>query len=46
MHCGRPLRSETEEFCHDCRKKRSYIRQGRSVWLHCGPVQGAVYRFK
>ena len=46
MHCGRPLRDETKEFCHDCGKKRSYVRQGRSVWLHSGPVPGAVYRFK
>lgn len=46
MHCGKPLRDETEEYCTDCRNRKSYIRQGRSVWSHSGPVPGAVYRFK
>ena len=46
MHCGKPLREETDEYCPDCRNRKSYIRQGRSVWLHSGSVPGAVYRFK
>ena len=46
MRCGRPLASGTEEYCFDCRRKKSYIRQGRSLWLHREPVSGALYRFK
>lgn len=46
MRCGKPLRTEEEEYCRDCRKHSSYIRQGRSVWLHRGKVPGAIYRFK
>lgn len=46
MHCGKPLAGEEEEYCQDCGKHRSFIRQGRSVWLHRGKVPGAIYRFK
>ena len=46
MHCGKPLSGEEEEYCRDCRKHSSYIRRGRSVWLHRGKVPGAIYRFK
>ncbi len=46
MHCGKPVGSEGEEYCPDCRGTKSRIRQGRSVWLHTGLVPGAVYRFK
>ena len=46
MHCGKPLRDETEEYCRDCGSRKSYIRQGRSLWVHKEPVSGAVYRFK
>ncbi|HIY62953.1 MAG TPA: ComF family protein [Candidatus Mediterraneibacter stercoripullorum] len=30
----------------DCRNRKTYIRQGRAMWLHSEPVSGAVYRFK
>lgn len=46
MHCGRPLKDETGEFCPDCRKGCSAIRQGRSLWVHEEPVSAALYRFK
>ena len=46
MHCGKPLRDETDEYCPDCRKRKSYISRGRSVWLHSASVPGAIYRFK
>ena len=46
MHCGRPLRDETQEFCPDCRKRKTWITQGRGLWVHREPVSGAVYRFK
>ncbi len=46
MHCGKPLRDEREEYCADCGRRKSYIVQGRGLWLHREPVAGAVYRFK
>lgn len=46
MHCGKPLTDETDEYCSDCRKRKSFIRRGKSVWIHSGPVRRAVYRFK
>lgn len=46
MHCGKPLQSGTKEYCPDCGERQSYIRQGRSVWLHRGKVPGAIYNFK
>ncbi len=47
MHCGKPLEDETQEYCYDCaRKKRSYITQGRGMWVHQEPVSGALYKLK
>ena len=46
MHCGKPIRSEVEEYCVDCRKNPTNITQGRSLWLHRDPVASAVYGFK
>lgn len=46
MHCGKPLRDETAEYCQDCRKRRSFIQRGCSVWVHRYPVSSSVYRFK
>lgn len=45
MRCGKPVR-EHEEYCPDCRNKKSAVAQGRALWLHRDPVPGAVYRFK
>ena len=44
--CGKPIQNETREFCHDCEGKTTYYDQGRSVWLHQGPVRWSVYQFK
>ena len=46
MHCGKPLKDGTAEYCADCRRRKSYITQGKSLFLHKDPVPGAVYRFK
>ena len=46
MHCGKPLRDETQEYCQTCARRRSSIDQGRGLWLHADPVSGAVYRLK
>ena len=46
MKCGKPLASEEQEYCADCRRTAKAFEQGRSVWLHRGMVSQAIYRFK
>lgn len=46
MHCGKPLREETEEYCADCSSRKSNFVKGRGLWVHQGIVSDAVYRFK
>ncbi len=54
MKCGKPIRYQEQEYCHDCgcamaltdeRKRLSYDR-GRGLWLHKPPVSTSIYRFK
>ena len=44
--CGKPIRYEEKEYCEDCKKRNFFYEQGRSVWLHKGPVAWSVYQFK
>lgn len=44
--CGKPVRGDTEEYCHDCRKRPHNYEQGRSLWLHQTPVMESIYQFK
>lgn len=44
--CGKPIRYEETEFCADCAKSPAFYEQGRSVWLHKGPVRWSIYQFK
>lgn len=44
--CGKPIRYEESEFCHDCAEREFSYVQGRSIWLHKGPVRWSVYQFK
>lgn len=44
--CGKPIRYAETEFCHDCTEHVFYYEQGRSIWLHKGPVRWSVYQFK
>ena len=44
--CGKPIRYQEKEFCHDCTEKEFFYEQGRSIWLHKGPVKWSVYQFK
>lgn len=44
--CGKPIRYEEQEFCQDCEKVSFHYEQGRSIWLHKGPVRWSVYQFK
>ncbi len=44
--CGKPIRYLEKEFCEDCQKRKFSYEQGRSIWLHKGPVAWSVYQFK
>lgn len=54
MRCGRPLLSEREEFCQECRKvmrRRDYnsqesFEENRILFVYQGPVKNTMYRFK
>ena len=46
MQCGKPVRHEEQEYCHDCiYTEHQYIR-GYSIWLHREPVSTSIYQFK
>lgn len=44
--CGKPVRYEEQEYCHDCSVKHFSYEQGRSLWLHKGLVKHSIYQFK
>lgn len=44
--CGKPVRYTEQEYCEDCQRKVFYYEQGRSIWIHKGPVRWSVYQFK
>lgn len=50
MHCGRPLVSETGEYCYDClrlhKQTTTAIAQGKALYLYQGAVKTAMYRLK
>lgn len=50
MRCGRPIGNTNSEYCYDCIKKgyykKSYITQGKSLYLYKGEVKKTMYRFK
>lgn len=46
MKCGKPVRTEEQEYCTDCTRHDLAFEQGRSVWTHTGNVPQAVYQFK
>ncbi len=44
--CGKPVRYEEQEYCHDCRRTDFTYEQGKSIWLHQDPVKQSIYQFK
>lgn len=44
--CGKPIRSETAEYCFDCTRTEHSYDRGFGLWLHQQPVQRSVYQFK
>ena len=46
MKCGKPVRTEEQEFCYDCLYKKHFFDKGYSVWLHRPPVSNSIYQFK
>ena len=45
-HCGSPLVDTETEYCQNCRKHRSFVAEGRSLFVYRGAVQKSMYRFK
>ena len=45
-HCGCPLPDAEIEYCTDCRKHRSFLTEGRSLFVYRGDIRKAMYRFK
>lgn len=46
LKCGRPIESETKEYCADCTKRKHYFDQARSLLSYQGDVRHSLYRFK
>ncbi len=46
MRCGKPIRNEEDEYCHDCTHIRHFYDRGVSLWIHKEPVSTSIYRFK
>lgn len=45
-HCGCPLPDPAVEYCGDCRRKKTFVKEGRSLFVYRGSVQTSMYRFK
>lgn len=46
LKCGKPVRYQEQEFCHDCSKMEHCYDRGLSMWLHKPPVNHAIYQLK
>ena len=44
--CGKPLSTQEEDFCKECKEKERFFIQGFGVFRYEGRVQEALYRFK
>ena len=44
--CGKSIRYDTQEYCHDCESREKAFDVGRSLWVHKGIVAESLYRFK
>lgn len=45
MKCGKELRQEEKEYCHDCQTKKHIYEQGMALYQY-ESIRMAVYRFK
>ena len=48
IRCGRPVGSDTTEYCTDCGRDRipKCFKQGKSLYLYKGKIKQTMYRFK
>lgn len=46
LKCGKPVRYQEQEFCHDCKTKEHIFDRGAAMWLHKPPVTRAIYQLK
>ncbi len=44
--CGRPLRTETEEYCQDCKERKHRYDRGVSLYIYGDTVRKSIARFK
>ncbi len=44
--CGKPLLSEEQEYCGDCKRKKHVFRQGRAPFVYDKAMRGSIARFK
>lgn len=45
-HCGCPLPDPAVEYCADCKRKKTFVKEGRSLFVYRGSVRTSMYRFK
>ena len=43
-HCGSPLADTETEYCQNCRKHRSFVAEGRSLFVYRGAVQKSMFK--
>ena len=49
LRCGRPVISESVEYCFDCARKaekEKSFRQGKALFIYKGEIKKSMYRFK
>ncbi len=46
MKCGKPVGSDEEEYCEDCRQYRHTFDRGIAVFTYTGSLRQSVYRMK
>lgn len=46
MCCGKPISNPNAEYCYDCSRHKHFFTDGRSLWIHKGKVESAVYAMK
>jgi ComF family protein len=46
MKCGKSVRLERREYCHDCLNKKHYFDRGVSAFIYEKEMKKSIYRFK
>lgn len=46
MKCGKPINSDSEEYCSDCMKRKHYFERNISLWTYSPNLKKSIYKFK